>query len=462
MGRFWIGRAWFQLYWMRVRAVLAVLAYALWRRGATATLRPRLRSLRARLHGGALARWRRPARSFIGTGAWHLLQHQRPQPLRQRRPSARRDWPTRKGAAGLSRSVPQPRITDVTLDVQLYPRRSACRDHAAATRIREPHAAPPIAEVHVQLGPSALKLDRAGTRRRHAGQKDWPRVPLPHLQVRSGRWQPGEVRELRFATTLERARVSATARPLTRIVANGTFIDNSEITPLLGCRPRRSAERPRQAPQVRPADRSCGRPSWKTMRPRAQRLARRQRLGRRPTSRVTTDADQTPIAPGLQARATRRQDGRAHRALRSRRADPPLLLDPVGALRGQDATQWHEGVDLAVYYHPAPRVQRRPHAGRDEGVARRFQRAVLAVPVPARRASSSSRRTRTSRSRSPTPCRIRRHRLHRAARRSGEDRLRHLRDRARDRPPVVGAPGHRRRQAGRDDAVGNVSRSTRR
>jgi predicted ABC-type transport system involved in lysophospholipase L1 biosynthesis ATPase subunit len=42
MARFWQGQAWLQAYWSAFSVLLAVAAYALWRRGTTLALRPRL------------------------------------------------------------------------------------------------------------------------------------------------------------------------------------------------------------------------------------------------------------------------------------------------------------------------------------------------------------------------------------------------------------------------------------
>ena len=49
-----IGAWWLLAYWCAFATVLAVLAYALWRRGATVALRPRLAQLKQRLRGPAL------------------------------------------------------------------------------------------------------------------------------------------------------------------------------------------------------------------------------------------------------------------------------------------------------------------------------------------------------------------------------------------------------------------------
>lgn len=53
MSRFWIGQAWFQLYWSAFALLLAVWAHAFWRRGNAGTLRQRWPLARARLRGPA-------------------------------------------------------------------------------------------------------------------------------------------------------------------------------------------------------------------------------------------------------------------------------------------------------------------------------------------------------------------------------------------------------------------------
>ena len=53
MGRFWVGRAWFDAYWSAFAVILVVIAYALWRRGTETRFMPRLRRAPARLKGVA-------------------------------------------------------------------------------------------------------------------------------------------------------------------------------------------------------------------------------------------------------------------------------------------------------------------------------------------------------------------------------------------------------------------------
>jgi ABC-type transport system involved in multi-copper enzyme maturation permease subunit len=58
MDRFWIARAWFDLYWCAFATVLMVLALLLWRRGTQTRLLPRLLLGTGRRHGSSPARQR--------------------------------------------------------------------------------------------------------------------------------------------------------------------------------------------------------------------------------------------------------------------------------------------------------------------------------------------------------------------------------------------------------------------
>ena len=84
-GTFWIGRAWFQIYWCAFALVLSILSYALWRRGTETRLRPRLTRLPRKLAGyaGALMAF---AVVVLGRKRRiHFLQHQCSQSLSYQR-----------------------------------------------------------------------------------------------------------------------------------------------------------------------------------------------------------------------------------------------------------------------------------------------------------------------------------------------------------------------------------------
>jgi hypothetical protein len=87
--------------------------------------------------------------------------------------------------------------------------------------------------------------------------------------------------------------------------------------------------------------------------------------GRRATS-PSRRGDQTPIAPGKKVSDV--SQGRPpDRALRLGRADPHLLLDPVGALRREAPAACGGGSRHLL--PPVARVERRPDAERAPDVA---------------------------------------------------------------------------------------------
>ena len=124
MDRFWIGRAWFDVYWGAFATMLTVLALLLWRRGTETRLAPRLvlawRCLRgapAWLLGLAAAVW-------LGSGAFIyyntcMLNRYVPSKTRFDRLA---DYEKKyRQYVGLA----QPRITDVEADVDIFPERRA-------------------------------------------------------------------------------------------------------------------------------------------------------------------------------------------------------------------------------------------------------------------------------------------------------------------------------------------------
>jgi ABC-2 type transport system permease protein len=227
MGRFWIGSAWFEVYWSAFALILIVVAYALWRRGTTAALRPRLRRMRARLRGRALGLLSLAAVVFVGSG---VFIYYNTNILNTYTTAPRRDARLAEFEKQFLRyeTVPQPRITAVTLDVQLYPRETRAVT-TGSYRIHNPTSAPMTA-LHIAY-PDRLSLDRlelTGATLEH----DWPDLHYRIYRLDPA-MQPGETRELRFATTLEE-RGFPNSAPLTRIVANGSFLENREITPSFG------------------------------------------------------------------------------------------------------------------------------------------------------------------------------------------------------------------------------------
>ena len=341
MARFWVGQVWMQALWGAFSLVLAVLAYGLWRRGTTLALRPRLRALPRRLRGGALALGGLGLVSWLGLSGFVFYNTN---VLNTYQPQVDRDaWLAQAERELLPfEQLPQPRITAVTLDVQLYPREARAvttGSYRVVNRTREP-----IAELHLGL-PERLKLDRFEMPGATL-KKQYPNFPY-RIYTLQPALQPGEVRNINFTTTLHE-RGFPNGAPLTRIVANGSFLNNAEITPNLGMSrdglltDRAKRRKHGLPPDLRP-------PTLEDESGRARSVFRADSDWVDADITITTDADQTPIAPGQTVSDTVR-DGR--RTVRFKPDAPINHFFSIQSARYEVRRDKAGAVDLAVYFHP--------------------------------------------------------------------------------------------------------------
>ncbi|NBQ91316.1 MAG: aminopeptidase [Betaproteobacteria bacterium] len=341
MSRFWVGQAWFHLYWSAFAVLLAVLAHAFWRRGNGGTLRQRWPQARARLRGGAGALAVGSGLAFAGLGGFifwntNVLNRYITAPELEEQTAAA------EKALLPFEQVPQPRITAVTLDVDLYPRQARAVTHG--TYVVENRSGVPVTELHVSTPPN-LKLERlvfpgAALKTEHL---DWGYRIYTLAQA----MPPGERRELAFTTVLHQ-KGFANSAALTRIVDNGTFLNNGEITPMLGVnrgaflQDRAKRRKHGLPPELRP--------------PTLEDASGRQRQDLRHDSdwvtadiTVTTDADQTPVAPGYTVSDTVK-DGR--RTVRFKPDAPLMHFFSIQSARYAVAKDKLGEIELAVYHHP--------------------------------------------------------------------------------------------------------------
>jgi aminopeptidase N len=343
-GRFGAARNWLYAYWGAFALILAVLAHALWQRGVGAPLGQRLRTLPIRLRGRAALLAGVGLVAWVALGAWvyyntNILNEYVTTPQREERLAE-----MEKALIGYE-NLPQPRIVDVWLDIELFP--DAARAVTRGSYVIENRTGQPLAAVHLQW-PERLRLDEIdvpGTRLERE-LKDW------HYRIYrfDPPLAPAERRTLTFATTL-RERGFPNRRPLTRIVENGTFIDNTEITPSIGIsrdgllQDRSKRRKYGLPPERRPApleDESA----------RARNALRPDSDWVTATISVTTDADQTPVAPGTMVSDSTTG---ARRNVRFRTEAPIQNFFSIQSARyAVKRDRWND-VALAVYYHP-------PHA----------------------------------------------------------------------------------------------------
>ncbi|HLM69254.1 MAG TPA: ABC transporter permease, partial [Longimicrobium sp.] len=341
-GSFWWGAWTVRVYWGAFAVLLLLAAHLLWRRGTEIRLRPRLAAARRRLAGtpglvagAALA-------VFIGTGAYAFYNI-----------NVLNGY--RSPVAGLSRlaalekkywkyhDLPQPSVASMTVAIDLFPgERRAVTTGRYLLRNLTPR---PITDVHVRLLYDDLELTRAGI----AGAR---------LVVDDGEFgyrifrldapmQPGEERVLAFETRRWH-RGFRNGAPNTRLVENGTFLDNHELTPVVGgitlndvlmdATARRYYGLPEIEGRARLEDLSA---TAKTTSP-----------GHWTTADITlsTVADQTPIAPGRRVSDVVRGGRRIARFV----SEAPIREKfSVQSARYAEKRRRHAGVDLAVYHHAA-------------------------------------------------------------------------------------------------------------
>ncbi|SEM72667.1 Peptidase family M1 [Sphingomonas gellani] len=339
-GSFWIGAWWLRLYWSAFAIMLLVAAHALWRRGTETRLLPRVRRLPRKLAGGAGLVGAAALAVFVATGAWiytntHIWNEYRT-PIDDERFLA--DY--EKALLPYER-VPQPSVLAVRVAVDLRPEQPGLTASGVMTLVNR--TGRPLDRIDVRMGDRRTRLTAIGIPGA-AVQRDYPRFQYRIYRLATP-LAPGATTTLSFRTE-RRQRGFANSGNDTRVVANGTFVNNAEFAPTIGM--------DRQTLlQDRTKRRKYGLPS-ELRPPRLEDLS-----GTRFSAfhvdwvktdvSVTTDADQTPIAPGNKV-ADRTANGR--RTARFVTTAPILNFYSVQSARYAERHRMHDGIDLAVYYAP--------------------------------------------------------------------------------------------------------------
>uniref|UniRef100_B0T243 Peptidase M1 membrane alanine aminopeptidase domain-containing protein n=1 Tax=Caulobacter sp. (strain K31) TaxID=366602 RepID=B0T243_CAUSK len=354
-SRFWIGAWWFRLYWTAFAVVLLVLCHVLWRRGTESRLRPRLAALPRRLMGGPGVIAGVALVAFIGVGAFIYINTNVWNAYRTTLSNER--WAADYEKALLPfETTPQPKIVAVKLDVDIRP--GAPRIDTKGVYEIENRTDKPLREIHVRFDRDlkVLALSIEGARPKRTFERFNYRIFAFDTPM-----QPGERRSMSFST----ARVAMGFRNSgadTLMVDNGTFINDGQLAPSLGMdrngllTDRSKRRKYGLKPELRPA--------------KLGDVASRQFNGLRRDSdwvtsdiTVTTDADQTPMAPGYKVSDTTwhesaNMSGPVNKAGDRRTArfvtEAPILhFFSIQSARYALRTELYKGVRLSVYYHPA-------------------------------------------------------------------------------------------------------------
>jgi ABC-2 type transport system permease protein len=338
-GIYWIGAWWFRLYWAALCIILLVVSHLLWRRGTETRLMPRLRRVPRRLNGAPGVIAGVALAVFVATGIWIFYNTNI---LNAYRTSSDRE----QFLADYEKKylkyekLPQPTVSKVTLSVALYPSRidAVTRGSYALTNLTD--AA--ITEVHVRTDSDLAQAQIAfpGARLKYEDKPFGYRIYALDRPMK-----PGETRVMNFATE-RRQRGFRNSDNETRLVPNGTFLNNFQIAPLIGMdRSFLLGDRARRRrfglqPELRPA---------KLEDPAA---TAHNYIGKGWTTSditVSTEADQVPIAPGKKMMETVANGRRTARFV----SEVPIIeFFSIQSARYAQKHRLYKGIDLAIYYHP--------------------------------------------------------------------------------------------------------------
>jgi ABC-type transport system involved in multi-copper enzyme maturation permease subunit len=341
-GSFWKGAWTVRFYWGAFAVLLLVGAHLLWRRGTEIRLRPRLSQARRRLTrapglvaGAAFA-------AFAGSGAYAFYNIDVLNVYRSPLASVGHQAAFEK-KYWKYHELPQPSVANLTVKIDLYPaeRRAVTRGRYLLRNI----TSQPIADVHVRLLDDDLELISSAVSGARLAVDDREfNYRIYHLD---SPMQPGDERVLTFETRRWH-RGFRNGAPNTRLVENGTFLDNYELTPAVGVIVRESTLNDPTARRYYGLSELGGRPKLEDL----SATAKATTLGGWTTTDITlsTTADQTPIAPGHRVSDEVRGGRRIARFVSEA---PVRAAFSIQSARYAEKHRKHDGVDLAVYYDPA-------------------------------------------------------------------------------------------------------------
>jgi ABC-2 type transport system permease protein len=344
LGQFWIGAWWFRLYWSAFAVILLVLCHVLWRRGTETRLMPRLKAIPRRLRGPAGAIALAAATVFATTGGFIYLNTN---VWNEHRTSLDEErWLADYEKALLPfEKVPQPTIVTVKLDVDLKP-------HEATATTRgvyevQNRTDKVLREIHVRfdrdLKVTALSIQGARPK------KTFDRFNY-RIFVFDSPMSPGETRTMSFSTVRKQMGFKNSGND-TRLVDNGTFLNDQELAPGLGMsrdglmKDRAKRRKYKLPAEQRPA--KLGDPDAV-----AHNFLRQDSDWVTADITVTTDADQIPVAPGYKVSDV---TNAGRRTARFRTEAPILHFFSIQSARYAVKTETYKGIELAIYYdakHP--------------------------------------------------------------------------------------------------------------
>lgn len=342
--RFEPGRAewhWFSLYWTLFCGLLTAGSILFWRRGKETMWGARWRAARGRMNGGLRFATLVLAAGFAVTAGWVYYNTKVLNTFVTTKEGERRGAAYEK-AYKQFQTLPQPRVTAVNYEIDLYPERRGI-DLKAAHTIVNPHAAP-IAQVHFtldhRLNPE-IRMEGATV------EKDDERLGYRIYKL-DPPLAPGESRAMEIRLRWEQ-RGFANEVQRSGFAQNGTFF-NSNIVPQIGYQPQRELNdrnvRRKQGLKERDSmpelERDCTANCMNTYISNNSDWVSVETV-------IRTAPDQIAIAPGSLLREWA-ENGR--RAFHYKLDRDSLNFYSFMSARYEVAREKYKDLALEVYYHP--------------------------------------------------------------------------------------------------------------
>ncbi|MFV0625576.1 ABC transporter permease/M1 family aminopeptidase [Sphingomonas sp. ac-8] len=336
-----VGSWWLRLYWGAAAVILATLAHLLWRRGTETRLLPRLRRVPARIKGTPGVILGAALLVFVGTGAFVFYNTNVLNAYRTRDANEQRMADYEKKYLRYE-NVAQPSLTDVRLAIDLHPSERRMTVDGLYRFVND--SGGPIETLHVRLPDADTKLVSVTIPGARLASND------AAFQYRLYRFDrplaPGATGTLTFRTQREQRGFRANGDD-TRLVANGSFLNNSEFAPMLGMsRDGLLSDRITRRRYGLPAELRMAKLEDASARQRNY-IADADWVNSDIT--VTTDAPQVPIAPGRRVSDVTQGDRRTARFVSTA---PILAFFSVQSADYAVQRDRFGPIQLEVYYQP--------------------------------------------------------------------------------------------------------------
>ncbi len=340
-GHFLEPYLWFALYWGFLCVVLLTIAALFWVRGAETAWRTRLRLARQRVTAPARIALATGLLGFVAVGAFifyntNILNEYLPENAQQDRQA---DY---EKLYRSNRDLPQPKITEVAADVDIYPdeRRLEVRGRYVLVNT----TGSPISDLHLSMTPEAT-LERLELPPHRVTLED-ARLGYRIISLDQP-LAPGASLSMAFELTVDNPGFVNNDSDV-RLVRNGTFFSNRDYFPIVGYDPDSELT-------DRNARRKRGLEVYRPMAPFDDPIARRRSvLGStadwiRFETTVSTSADQIAVAPGYLEREWVENGRRSFRYV----MDAPILnfFSYSSAAYEVRRDRWHD-VAIEIYFLP--------------------------------------------------------------------------------------------------------------